>query len=158
MLLKCLFGAITGATFGIIVFLAQAQFISAPAKFVKTRSIMVLFRLMSTQERREEKKKKKPRWYITKANMAWISRKYMTTIWPSQREGVRKRASWVPKAKTMAGGRLFFCERGNSNKQWLMGAWWAITAHRFQPRGASVRRGLTATTEFLFWLHYHGKY
>lgn len=141
--LKCfnVFGMIIDDKFGIIVFFAQAQFISALAKRVKARSITVLFQLMSTQD--HGKKKSAPLIYNKSKHGLNFQEVYDNHMAKSER-GSEKERELGSQGKTMAGGRLFFPERGNSNKQWLMGVWWAIAAHRSQPRGASRQKSFNS--------------
>lgn len=138
VLLKCfnVFGMIIDNTFGIIVFFAQALFISAPAKRGKARSITALFQLMSMQEH-IKKKKHGPQIYNQKQTWLEFPGRVSQPYGQVRERESEKDRELLSQGKTMAGGGLFFPERGNSNKQWLMGAWWAITAHRSQPRGGS---------------------
>lgn len=55
-----------------------------------------------------------------------------------ERESAKER-ELGSQGKTIFGGRFFFPERGSSNKQWLMGAWWAFAAHLSEPQGVSCQ-------------------
>lgn len=146
------FGMIIDEKFGIIIFFAQAPYIlNSGQKNVKARSMTTLFQLMQTHEHKE---KKRPCRYVAKANMDWILRKCITTIWLSAR---KKEKAGFPR-QTMAGSELFFAEKGIQ----INNGWW--NDDELSPLitvslgGDPVKRALTATTEFLIWLHYNGKY